>query len=71
MNRTLTATLLCALATPALAGGPVIVEEAVEVVPARPASSINPLILPLLAVVVIALVANGGDDEPCEVSFCD
>lgn len=70
MNKTLTATLLCALATPSLAGGPVIEEEAVEVVPARPASSVNPLLLPLLAIVVVALVVNSNDEEECLGSVC-
>ena len=71
MKKTLTATLVAALATPALAGGPVILEEP-EVVAERPASNI---LLPLLAVVAIGVLVSSGDDEaapapePC-VSLC-
>lgn len=62
MNKTLTATLLCALtATPALAGGPVVIEDETEVVAERPGSSILVPLLILLAVGVIA--SSGGDDE--------
>lgn len=59
MNKTLTATLIAALASPALAGGPVLLEEQ-EVVAERPASNI---LLPLLAVVAIGLLISSGDDE--------
>lgn len=69
MKKTLTATLVAALASPALAGGPVILEEP-EAVAERPASNI---LLPLLAVVAIGvLLSSGGDEpepEPC-VSLC-
>ncbi|WP_103256124.1 hypothetical protein [Tabrizicola aquatica] len=65
MNKTLTATLLCALAaTPALAGGPVVIEDETEVVAERPGNSILVPLLILLAVGVIA--SSGGDDtEEC------
>lgn len=48
---------------PAFAGGPVIVEDDVEVVEAKPASSIGMLIPLLLLAVVVAVAANGGDEE--------
>lgn len=59
MKRTLTATLVAALAAPALAGGPVLLEEP-EVVAARPASGI---LLPLLAVVAIGLLISSNDED--------
>jgi hypothetical protein len=50
--------------TPALAGGPVIIAEDVEIVEAKPASSTGALI-PLLLLAAIAIaVASGGDDAP-------
>lgn len=65
MKKTLTATLVAALASPALAGGPVLLEEP-EVVAERPASTI---LVPLLAVVAIGLLISSNDDEepapPC------
>jgi preprotein translocase subunit SecA len=65
MKKTLTATMLCALATPALAGGPVVIIDEPEVVAERPASSINPII-PLLLLVAIGLaVSGGGNGEGC------
>lgn len=60
MNKTLTATLICALATPAIAGGPVIIAEEPEIVAQAPASSINPIIIPLLLLVAIGIAASGG-----------
>jgi hypothetical protein len=60
MKKTLTATLVAALAAPAFAGGPVIIEDT-EVVAERPASG---FLLPLLAVVAIGLLVASGDDEP-------
>lgn len=67
MNKTLTATLIAALASPALAGGPVLLEEQ-EVVAERPASNI---LLPLLAVVAIGLLISSGDDEdPAPAPSC-
>lgn len=69
MKKTLTATLMAALAAPAMAGGPVVLEET-EVVAERPTSNI---IIPLLAVVAIGLLITSGDDdpapEPC-ISVC-
>lgn len=65
MKKTLTATLVAALAAPAFAGGPVLLEEP-EVVAERPASTI---LVPLLAVVAIGLLISSNDDEepapPC------
>jgi hypothetical protein len=50
----------------AMAGGPVVVEEEVEVVAEKPASSIG--ILPLLLVGVVLCVALcGGDDDEAPV----
>ncbi|WP_295079055.1 hypothetical protein [Tabrizicola sp.] len=63
MNKTLTATLVAALAAPAFAGGPVLLEDT-EVVAERPASNI---LIPLLAVVAIGLlISSGDDDEPVQ-----
>lgn len=62
MNKTLTATQVAALAAPAMAGGPVIVEEP-EVLAERPASN---LLLPVIAGVVIGLlITNDDDPAPC------
>jgi len=65
LKKTLTATLVAALASPAFAGGPVLLEEP-EVVAERPASTI---LVPLLAVVAIGLLISSNDDEepapPC------
>jgi len=61
VNKTLTATLVAALAAPTFAGGPVLLEDT-EVVAERPASNI---LIPLLAVVAIGLlISSGDDDEP-------
>lgn len=49
--------------SPALAGGPVIIEDEVEVVEAKPASSGGALIPLLLLAVIAVAVASGGDDE--------
>lgn len=49
--------------SPALAGGPVIIEDEVEVVEAKPASSSGVLIPLLLLAVVVAVATSGGDDE--------
>lgn len=64
MKKCLTATLVAALATPAMAGGPVIVEDT-EVVAERPASNI---LIPLIAVVAIAVLIGKDDDPPPCVS---
>jgi len=59
------AALMAVSATTAFAGGPVIVEEEMEVVAEKPASSIG--ILPLLLIPIILCVALcGGDDEEVE-----
>ncbi len=58
MKKTLTATLMAALAAPAMAGGPVLLEDT-EVAAERPASNI---ILPLIAVVAIGLLIASDDD---------
>ena len=60
MKKTLTATLVAALAAPAMAGGPVLLEDT-EVVAERPTSNI---IIPLLAVVAIGLLISSNDDDP-------
>ena len=64
MKATLTAALIAALAAPAMAGGPVVVEEEMEVVAEKPASSLGGVLLPLLAIAVIAVALSGNDDEP-------
>lgn len=59
MNQTtLTASLILALATPALAGGPVVIMEEPEIVTERPASSVNPIV-PLLLLLVIGVAVSG------------
>lgn len=62
---TLTATLACALATPAIAGGPVVIREEPEIMAERPASSINPIVPLLLLVAIGIAVAAGGNGEDC------
>jgi hypothetical protein len=49
--------------SPAFAGGPVIIEDDVEVVEAKPASSGGILIPLLLLAVVVAVASSGGDSE--------
>lgn len=48
---------------PAMAGGPVIVEDDVDVVEQKPASSTGVLIPLLLLAAVIAVASSGGDDD--------
>ena len=55
------AATLAVSATAAFAGGPVVVEEEVEVVAEQPASSVG--ILPLLLIPIILCVALCGGDE--------
>jgi hypothetical protein len=56
---------LAVSASTAFAGGPVVVEDEVEVVAEKPASSIG--ILPLLLIPIILCVALcGNDDEPVD-----
>jgi Chaperone of endosialidase len=47
---------------PAFAGGPVVVEDDVEMVEAKPASS-GGILLPLLLLAVVVAVATGGGDD--------
>jgi len=62
MKTTLTATLIAALASPVMAGGPVIVEEEIEIVAERPASSVG--VLPILIAIAIGVaVFSSGDDD--------
>jgi hypothetical protein len=57
-----TASALVLVASTAYAGGPVIVEDEMEVVAEKPASSIG--VLPLLLIpVVLCVVLCGGDDD--------
>ena len=63
MKSTLTAGLIAALATPALAGGPVIVPEEPEVVSDQAGS--GNLLVPLLLVLAIgAVIASDNGDDP-------
>ena len=69
MKRVLAATLASALvlsAGTAFAGGPVIIDDETEVVPAKPTSSVG--ILPII-IVTVALCAAlcGGSDDPQEM----
>ncbi|MDM7933054.1 hypothetical protein [Tabrizicola sp.] len=69
---TVLATSLAFSASTAFAGGPVVVEEEMEVVAEKPASSVG--ILPLLLIPIILCVALCGgsdDDEPTEVTILD
>lgn len=60
----LTTALTLGVMSPAIAGGPVIVEDDVETVAAKPASSGGMLIpILLLAAVVAVAASNGGDDD--------
>ena len=64
MNKLLASALAASLtlsATTAFAGGPVVIEEEIEVVAEQPASSVG--ILPLLLIPVILCVALCGDDN--------
>lgn len=61
MKATLTAGLIAALAAPAMAGGPVIVEEEAEVVAEKPGSA--NLLVPILILAAIGLVVASGDDS--------
>ena len=69
MKTALTATLIAALAAPAMAGGPVVVEDEIEVVAEKPASSVGALPLILLLAIGIAVASGGGgssqDDDDC------
>jgi hypothetical protein len=60
------AATLALTATTAFAGGPVIIDDDTEVVPAKPTSSAG--ILPLLLIPIILCVAlcGGDDEEPVE-----
>lgn len=60
MKRILTAALIAGLATPALAGGPVIVEDTEVVVEKNPSSG---LVLPLVLAIVVGVALLGNDDE--------
>jgi hypothetical protein len=46
------------------AGGPVVIEEEVEVVAEKPASSIGILPLLLIGIVLCVALCGGDDDEP-------
>jgi hypothetical protein len=59
------ATTLALSATTAFAGGPIVVEEEIEVVAEKPASSVG--ILPLLLIPIILCVALCGGDDDREV----
>jgi hypothetical protein len=63
MKKLITSVMALTLgASVAMAGGPVVVEEEMEVVAEKPASSVG--ILPLLLIPVILCVALcGGDDD--------
>lgn len=63
MKATLTAALIAALAAPAMAGGPVVVEEEMEVVAEKPAATMGGVLIPLLAIAVIAVALSGDDEE--------
>ncbi len=66
----LSTALTLGVLNPAVAGGPVVVEDDVEVVETKPASSGGVLVPLLLLAAVVAIVASGDDDEP-EAQFSD
>ena len=70
MNKVLAAALASTMlvsASTAFAGGPIVIEEEMEVVAEKPASSIG--ILPLLLIPIILCVALcGGDDDEDEIN---
>lgn len=64
MKTSLTATLIASLAAPVMAGGPVIIEDDVEVVAEKPASSVG--LLPILLVVALGVAVLTQDEEECQ-----
>jgi Chaperone of endosialidase len=58
----MTTALTLGALNPAFAGGPVIIEDEVEIVEAKPASS-SGVLIPLLLLAVIVAVASGGSDN--------
>ena len=64
MKPTLTAALIAALATPAVAGGPVIMEEGAPAV--EETATQSNILVPLLVLVAVGLLvgSSGGDDTP-------
>ena len=60
MKHLLTTALILALAAPAHAGGPVIVEDAYEAEPQRHERKIGGLVVGILVIAAIAALANGG-----------
>jgi hypothetical protein len=67
MKKLITSVMALTLgASAAMAGGPIVIEEEMEVVAEKPASSIG--ILPLLLIPLILCVALcGGDDDDNEI----
>jgi hypothetical protein len=66
MNKLLSmvlATSLAFSASTAFAGGPVVVEEEMEVVAEKPASSVGILPLVLIGVILCVALCGGSDDE--------
>ena len=51
-------------ASTAYAGGPVIIEDEAEVVPAKSASSVGILPILLVTVALCAALCGGGNDDP-------
>jgi len=71
MNKLLSmvlATSLAFSASTAFAGGPVVVEEEMEVVAEKPASSVGILPLILIGVILCVALCGSDDDEPTEVT---
>ena len=61
----LAATIALSSAT-AFAGGPVIIDDETEVVPAKPTSSVGILPIILVTVALCAALCGGNDDDPQE-----
>lgn len=65
----LTSALTLGVLNPAFAGGPVVVEEEVEVTQ-KPASSAG-WVLPLLVLIAVVAIASGDDDDEEDVQISD
>ena len=62
----LAAGLALSVSTAAFAGGPVIIDDETEVVPAKPTSSVGILPIILVTVALCAALCGGSNDNPQE-----
>jgi len=61
------AALMAFSATSAIAGGPVIIEDEIEVIVEKPASSVGWLPLLLIPIILCVALCGGDDDDEEEV----